>query len=391
MKTIVIAGKNDIAVNVLNELLKYREKYKLLIVCNKNETGKNGWQRSLRLFAFQNKIEEVVLEQVYDIEDLLFLSLEFDQIVRPNKFKTNKLYNIHFSLLPAYKGMYTSIMPILNGEKKAGVTFHKIERGIDTGDIIYQKKFDISSLNAKQLYLKFIEYGTSIILENLEDIISTNFSLKKQKIENSTYYSKDTIDFENLSVDINQTAYSIGRQISAFVFRNYQLPSLYGHKIFDYKILKNKSFKKPGTILFEDKNKMVISTIDYEIELYYDRFEELLHYCAIGDINGVREILSYLNYMEEKNVNGWTPLIVATYHNQKNIVDFLLSLGANVRVKNNNGTNLLMYAKDAFLTYGDDYLIKLYLDLGISPLEEDYAGHNLYFYYNEFASKFNND
>lgn len=73
-------------------------------------------------------------------DDLIFISLEFDKIVNPDLFKDARLYNIHFSLLPSYKGMYTSAIPILNGEEMVGVTFHEIDKGIDTGNIIAQKK-----------------------------------------------------------------------------------------------------------------------------------------------------------------------------------------------------------------------------------------------------------
>ena len=73
----------------------------------------------------------------------MFISLEYHRLIDPLKFVTSKLYNPHFSLLPAYKGMYTSALPLLNDEKDAGVTLHHIDSGIDTGDIIDQIIFPI--------------------------------------------------------------------------------------------------------------------------------------------------------------------------------------------------------------------------------------------------------
>ena len=110
-------------------------------------------ERSLLKKANEIGIETKTLEDIYSIENLIFLSLEFDRIVNPNKFKSNKLFNIHFSLLPKYKGMFTSIIPILNNEKTTGVTFHKIDKGIDTGEIIAQKEFEIALFdNARDIY-----------------------------------------------------------------------------------------------------------------------------------------------------------------------------------------------------------------------------------------------
>lgn len=62
-------------------------------------------------------VKEISLEDAYD-NATYFISLEFDRLVKPELFKKGKPYNIHFSILPKYKGMYTSIWPILNGEKK---------------------------------------------------------------------------------------------------------------------------------------------------------------------------------------------------------------------------------------------------------------------------------
>lgn len=39
--------------------------------------------------------------------------------------------------------MYTSAMVLLNGEEYTGVTFHRIDKGIDTGEIIAQQKIKI--------------------------------------------------------------------------------------------------------------------------------------------------------------------------------------------------------------------------------------------------------
>ena len=137
---ICVAGKNNIAVDVLEYLIRINNgRYELGVVCNKTETGKNSWQKSLRFFSQRFNVPEYHLEDMYMRDDLIFISLEFDKIVNPDLFKDARLFNIHFSLLPSYKGMYTSAIPILNGEEMVGVTFHEIDKGIDTGNINAQK------------------------------------------------------------------------------------------------------------------------------------------------------------------------------------------------------------------------------------------------------------
>ena len=60
--------------------------------------------------------------------------------------------------------MFTSSLPLLYGDEYSGVTLHKIDDGIDTGDIIDQIKFNISSIDsARDLYFKYLENGLILL------------------------------------------------------------------------------------------------------------------------------------------------------------------------------------------------------------------------------------
>lgn len=381
-KTVCVAGKNDIAVNILEYLYSMKDNnFELVVSCNRNEDGKNGWQKSLRFFAERLGIKEVTLEELYEIEDLVFLSLEYDRIIRPNLFKTKQLYNIHFSALPKYKGMYTSALPLLNDESEGGVTFHRIASGIDTGEIIRQKLFEIDeNCTSRDLYLKCIENGTEVVKAELENVLKDACVSTPQPAEHSSYYSKAAIDYSNLIINLNTTAYGIGRQIRAFTFREYQLPKIHDRVVFDYDITSMLSLEKPGTILEETDSSITIATVDYDMILYLDQFEMIMEACLSGDLEYLKCISNIEKYLEQKNNKGWTPLIVATYNNQKEVVNYLLAKGADVHVKNHNGTNLLMYAKNTYLNTLDSDLLELMLEKGIRPEETDYMGYDLFYY-----------
>lgn len=174
---ICIAGKNDIAVNILEYLiLKGVDKSNIFVCCNRTETGLNSWQKSLRFFAKNYNIREIELIEAYEIENLIFISLEFDRIVHPEKFKTKKLFNIHFSLLPKYKGMYTSALPILNNESITGCTFHRIDSGIDTGEIIAQRSIIIDFEDtSRDIYSKYISNGTTLVKDVIDKYLEKDF------------------------------------------------------------------------------------------------------------------------------------------------------------------------------------------------------------------------
>lgn len=376
---ICVAGKNNIAVDVLEYLIRINNgRYELGVVCNKTETGKNSWQKSLRFFSQRCNVPEYHLEDMYMRDDLIFISLEFDKIVNPDLFKDARLYNIHFSLLPSYKGMYTSAIPILNGEEMVGVTFHEIDKGIDTGNIIAQKKIKVDQKDtSRDLYSKYISNGTQLVLSQIENVIQDKVHAYPQEAKGSTYYSKKYINYSNLKIDLRQTALGIQKQIRAFSFREYQLPVVCGKKIIDSKITDIRSLKKAGTIVEQNENGIMFASVDYNIILYIDRFYELLEACKTGDLDLVKDICSVKKHINECDEHGWTPLMVATYNNQKKVVDYLLINGADIFAINNNGTNLLMYAKAAYLQYDDIELLKKFFHLGVDIEREDYRGKNL--------------
>ena len=376
---VCVAGKNNIAVDVLKYLIENNNgRYELCVICNESRSEIVGFQKSLAQCAKEHDVPIVSLSDVYEYKDLVFLSMEFDKIIRPDKFTDARLFNIHFSLLPAYKGMYTSAIPILNGERNTGVTFHRIDAGIDTGDIIDQKKIIIRDDDTcRDLYIKYLQEGARLVLNNLEKIIRKEEKSEMQPAYGASYYPIGYINYKDLKLNLRDVAISVNRQVRAYSFREYQLPSFNNTNIISSKITNDKSTAKPGSVIFEDEVCFVVATIDYNIILYKDRFDELLLNCKMGGLKKVEEICQVKEHINTCDEHGWTPLIVATYNNQYGIVDYLINNGADVFVSNYHGTNLLMYAKEAFKRYGDRNLFDLYISKGLDVNKKDEYGKSL--------------
>lgn len=239
-----IAGKNNIAVNSLDYLLNelnYPQK-DICVVLNKSDAGVDTWQKSLKKYAQDNNVEIKILEDVYGIDDLIFISLEFDRIIKTEFFKTEKIYNIHFSLLPAYKGMYTSALPIINGEKYSGVTLHKIDNGIDTGDIIDQIRFEIDiNDTSRDLYMKYLKNAFVLFKNNIKKILEEDIMSVPQSLMGASYFSKKAIDYANLKIDYKKTSFEIYNQLRAFIFPEFQLPKIDNDEIYKVELTSKKS------------------------------------------------------------------------------------------------------------------------------------------------------
>jgi methionyl-tRNA formyltransferase len=260
-----IAGKNNIAVEILDYAMSIFDKGKILGVPNCTDIGEDGWQKSFLKKCCDEGIECAHIHQLYNM-DMVFLSLEYNELIYPSKFKSKNLFNIHFSALPKFRGMYTSTWPILKGEKESGVTLHKIDNGIDTGDIIDQILFPIKNEDtARDLYFKYIKYGTMLVKENLINLLEGNFITYPQSVKGATYYAKGSIKFNE--INFRQTADAVVNQIRAFTFKEYQLPKINDRIIEKAVILDERSQKRPMNILEESEKYIIMSTIDYNIKL----------------------------------------------------------------------------------------------------------------------------
>lgn len=386
---IVIAGKNDIAVHGLLLAIEHFDINEIIVVVNTNDRGDDGWQRSLLKVAKEKDITVKTLSEVYETEIDFFLSLEFDQIVKLEKLQTDKVYNIHFSELPKYKGMHTSVWPILYTDSQSGVTLHKIDRGIDTGDIIAQRIFKLSEKDRSQdCYRKYIDNSKILLSDWFIKIINNHIQPKKQLAINSTYFSKKTIDYSNLSIDFNRTAWQIQRQIYAFSFRPYQLLSMRKENISDVKIKLEKSKLKPGTIISENEDCFTVSTIDYDIELYFDKLDIFLEAIPTMSVDTFSKKLVTTLGVNDRNCKGWSPIIVATYHGKRELVNFLLQNGANINDRNYRGTTVLMYAKDYALENNDSEFFSFLIEKGADISLKDWSGKSLDEYINNEQAKF---
>lgn len=76
--------------------------------------------------------------------------------------------NVHFSLLPKYRGAAPVNWAIVNGEKKTGVTTMQMDAGLDTGDILLQRETVIQPHEtAPELMDRLSFIGADLVSETL--------------------------------------------------------------------------------------------------------------------------------------------------------------------------------------------------------------------------------
>ena len=231
---ICIAGKNKCAVDAIKFILNRKiKKNNILILPNNNDKGKDSWQPSLKKFANKNKIKVSKLNELYSLKELFFFSLEYDKIININKFKSINLFNFHFSLLPKYRGCHTNFLQINNGEKFSGVSLHKIDKGIDTGDIIDQIKFKIKiNDTAFDNYKKLMDFSIKLFKKNFNNILNNKYRLKKQILSKGSYYNRASVNYKKrIKINIKNFSIRNHNKIRSLIFPAYQYPFVNGVKI----------------------------------------------------------------------------------------------------------------------------------------------------------------
>ena len=126
----------------------------------------------------------------------LFVVCGYKYIIPRSVFEIPSIasINIHPSLLPSYRGQHVINWAIINGEDKTGVTFHLVDDGIDTGDIVIQKEIPILSFdNASTIHGKLYCEASSMLSDLVENI-SEGHKLKiyPQCEDKATYFKPRT-------------------------------------------------------------------------------------------------------------------------------------------------------------------------------------------------------
>lgn len=90
-------------------------------------------------------------------------------------------FNLHASLLPAYRGAAPINWAIIRGEKETGVTTFFLQERVDTGNMILMKKIPVAGEdNASTLAAKLSVAGASLVLETLRQIAGGRVELQRQ-------------------------------------------------------------------------------------------------------------------------------------------------------------------------------------------------------------------
>lgn len=119
-------------------------------------------------------------------------------------------FNVHAALLPQYRGAAPINWAIINGETETGVTTFFLDKDIDTGRIIMQRRLPIpDDANVEYVYDHLMALGAEIAVETLDKVIETDGNVEavdQKTLTTEPLHAAPKIFKETCEIDWNQPA-----------------------------------------------------------------------------------------------------------------------------------------------------------------------------------------
>jgi len=149
----------------------------------------------------------------------LFIVVAYGKILPESLLNMPKFssINIHYSLLPKYRGASPVESAILNGDIETGITIQKMEFKMDSGPIIAQEKISIHlEEKAQELRKRLIKVGGELLVKTLPDYIENKIKLIPQNESWATYCKK--IKKEDGLIDLDNDPIKNYNKFKAYAF-----------------------------------------------------------------------------------------------------------------------------------------------------------------------------
>ncbi|KXB39996.1 methionyl-tRNA formyltransferase [Bacteroidales bacterium KA00344] len=185
---IIFMGTPEFAVGTLSELIE--NNYNIVAVVTQPDKPVGRHQNVLqpsavKSYALQHDIPvlqpvkmkdpafvEQLAEYEADIQVVVAFRMLPEVVWSMPRYGT---FNVHAALLPQYRGAAPINWAIINGETETGVTTFFLDKNIDTGRIILQKRFPIpEDADVEYVYDGLMNLGAEIAVETLDLVIANN-------------------------------------------------------------------------------------------------------------------------------------------------------------------------------------------------------------------------
>lgn len=209
--SLVFLGSPHVSAEVLRALSAAGHDIKLVITGADRRRGRGG---ATSPTPVGSAAVELGLEVSHDVNDAatcgadLGVVVAYGNIIRPEVLDVVPMINIHFSLLPRWRGAAPVERAILSGDDSTGVCIMEVVEALDAGGVFASETVPITDeTTASSLTVELGEVGTKLLLTCLE----TGFGEPTPQVGEVTYAAKITT--EDRRIDWTQPNETILRTI----------------------------------------------------------------------------------------------------------------------------------------------------------------------------------
>ncbi len=268
-----VAATPDVAIPTLNWLLQSDYEIALIITQPDRPAGRGQvlqqtavaeWAEGRQIPVIKPQSSQ---ELVGTIENLdLVLTIGYGVLLPENILSLPKhgFLNLHFSLLPAYRGAAPAQRALHNGEAITGVTVFQLDKGMDTGPIFVQQSINIDpSWRSFELLKHLSDLGPKVVEKSFEMIEKGESSRNQEGLTTNA----PKISKSEAKIDFTLDSTMIANAIRAFTYEPgaWTLWKGESFKICSTKVSRNPS-GTPGQIAVIDKS-VLVSTGSGSLEL----------------------------------------------------------------------------------------------------------------------------
>ena len=229
-----------------------------------SQSAVSAWADGAGIECHKPESKEAFLKLASTVDLMITIGygriLTLDELTAP----TNGSINLHFSLLPRWRGAAPVQRSIEAGDSVTGVTIFQLDEGMDTGPIYLMKRFALDDdITSDELFTELAELGSDALLESLE-MIRNGVKPTPQSSIDVTKAAK--ITKAEAQINWSDEAIEISRKIRAFTSSPGAWTTLRGSSIkIDTPVIEELTLK-PGEILYQNK-KLLVGTSSTAISL----------------------------------------------------------------------------------------------------------------------------
>ncbi|MCP5088036.1 MAG: LLM class flavin-dependent oxidoreductase [Rhodobacteraceae bacterium] len=218
----VVIGDESLTVQCCDVMLQRGHRIEV-VVSNRAETLAWAQERGLRTETpgkdLAAHLKDLSFDWLFSVANLMVIPKPVLEMA------TRGAINFHDGPLPHYAGLNTPAWAVINREKQHGITWHLIEGGIDEGDILEQRIFDVSDdETALSLNTKCFEAAVESFEPLLESVETKTLQRVPQNLSGRRYFGRSDRPAAAGHLDFSRSAEELVALVQGLDHGNYWNP-----------------------------------------------------------------------------------------------------------------------------------------------------------------------